>query len=452
MKKPNILMITWHDLGDWLRCYGHDDVESPRLDDLAEGATLFGNYFCTAPQCSPSRASIVTGLMPHNTGVMGLTHRGFDMNRDQTTMAQILREAGYSTHLIGLQHECNDPQWEGYDERFTGSGAKRKSAGRDAESAANAAEEFFQRHSESGDKPFFLAIGTSDVHRPHGDTYEPDVLAGVKLPPYLPDRDEARMDMAVYYHKIKHADRQMGRIFDALERFDLADDTLVIFTTDHGAPIPRAKTTMCDSGLRTALIMRLPGRIPAGERSDALLSNVDLLPTVLELADIEVPTGLHGRTFAGLFTGEDYQGRNEVFAEMTWHTYYCPTRAIRTATHKYILNYRPDYPTVVETGPIARYGVELIEECYSAPLPEEELYDLRTDPHELNNLAGTEENSVLKECLRERLLDWLKETDDPILKGFVPNPKPETTNPDIWIEQDGRFRLKRPGPWEKQGA
>ena len=448
MKRPNIVLITWHDLGDWLRCYGHGDVESPCLDRLAEEGALFANHFCTAPQCSPSRASIVTGLMPHCTGVIGLTHRGFDMNRDQATTAQILREAGYSTHLIGLQHECHDAHWEGYDEVLSGRPDKPMSARSDAQSTADQAGEIFRRYTSSGGKPFFLAIGTRDVHRPLGETYEAGTLARVKLPPYLPECDAARIDMAVFYHRIKQADRQMGRIFDALERSGLAEDTLVVFTTDHGAPIPRAKTTMYDPGLRTALIIRWPGRIPAGSRSDALLSNVDLLPTVLELANVGVPTGLHGRSFAGLLTGGDYEGRKEVFAEMTWHTYYCPTRAVRTTTHKYIRNYRPHYPMVVEGGAIVRCGPEVIEEHYSAPLPEEELYDLETDPYELEDLARDKEYASLKESLRGRLFDWLKATDDPILRGPVPNPKPETTNPDFWVEENGRFRLRQPGPWE----
>jgi len=447
MKRPNILLITWHDLGDWLRCYGHDDVESPCLDRLAEEGTLFERYFSTAPQCSPSRASLVTGRMPHWTGVLGLTHRGFDMRRDQTTMAMLLREAGYSTHLVGLQHECGDARWEGYDEVLSGKPDQPMSARGDAQSTADQAEKFFRRHARTTGRPFFLAIGVRDVHRPLGDTYEGDAPGRVKLPAYLPDCDAARIDMAVFYYRIKQADWQMGRIFDALDRHHLAEDTLVLFTTDHGAPIPRAKTTMYDPGLKTALLMRWPGRVPAGRRTDALLSNVDLLPTVLELADVEAPENLHGRSFAGVVTGQEGEGREAVFAEMTWHTYYCPLRAIRTKTHKYILNYRPYYPMVVEAGAISRYGSEIIERHYAAPLPVEELYDLENDPNELCNLADDKTYAALQARLRAKLLDMMERIDDPILNGPVPNPKPETTTPDFWVEQDGRFRLRQPGPW-----
>jgi len=113
MKRPNIILITWRDLGDWLGCYERRDVKSPCLDRLAGEGARFTNYFASAPQCSPSRASIVTGRMPHTTGVLGLTHRGFDMHRQQATLPQALRHAGYTTHLIGIQHECRDPEWEG---------------------------------------------------------------------------------------------------------------------------------------------------------------------------------------------------------------------------------------------------------------------------------------------------------------------------------------------------
>ena len=436
MNRPNIILITWHDLGDFLGCYGHRDVASPCLDQLAREGALFEDYFCTAPQCSPSRASIVTGLMPHSTGVLGLTHRGFDMGRGMTTLPQIMRRSGYSTHLIGLQHECRDPKWEGYDDvRAQGKGAK---------SAADQAIAFLR---EPRRKPFFLAIGTNDVHRPHGDDCEPEVFGRVQLPPYLPQEDIARTDMAIFYRRIREADEQMGRIAAALDDSALAADTILVFTTDHGAAIPRAKQTLFDQGLRTALIARWPGHIEAGLRRDALLSNVDLMPTLLDLIGVAARPGLHGRSFGSLLLGQPYEPRDAIFAELTWHCHYRPMRAIRTATHKLVVNFCPGLPMLVEDGPIRRYGPELIDQHYSEPRPEEELYDLAADPWEQRNVAANPAYAPVKASLRGRLMEFLESTDDPILRGAIPNPEPERTKREFWIEEDGRFRIDPNGDW-----
>ncbi|NOZ21829.1 MAG: sulfatase [Planctomycetes bacterium] len=442
MHRPNIVLITWHDLGDWLGCYGREDVSSPCLDGLARQGVVFDNYFCTAPQCSPSRASMVTGLMPHSTGVLGLTHRGFDMDRDAITLPQLLKQGGYTTHLFGLQHECNDSAREGYDDI--------RSKSRHAKYVAEEAESFFANAS-ANDPPFFLAIGTSDVHRPYGETYDPEVMKRIQMPPYLPDCEAARRDLAVFYNNIKEADRQMGRIFDALDKSGLADDTLVIFTTDHGAALPRAKTTLYDSGIKIAMMMRWPRVLRGGVRTDALLSNVDLFPTILDIAEVKKPIRLHGRSFANLLFDKPHEPRREIFAEMTWHTQYRPMRAIRTKDHKYIINYCGPIPMIVEGGAISRYGAGLTEEYYSSPLPREELYDLQADPDEMNNLADDPCKAQLKAQLRNHLLHWMTSTNDPILKGTVPNPHPDRAEPEVWVrDSSGRFKLRMDvkWPWE----
>lgn len=438
MKRPNILLITWHDLGDFLHCYGHDDVESPYLDRLAEQGTLFENHFCTAPQCSPSRASMVTGMMPHSTGVMGLTHLGFEMHRDQVPLARFLKDASYSTHLIGTQHECGDVAWEGYEEK--------RSDGSEADEVAEAAIAFLKEKSRRTERPFFLAIGTRNVHRvapdggfPHG--YDPEVADRLAPPPYLPNNETVRKDMASLYRDIKEADRHMGRIFDALDENGLAENTLVIFTSDHGPDYPHMKMTLYDHGIKTPLIMRWPGAIPAGERSDFLLSSLDIVPTISELVDVELPRKPQGRSFKGLLTGQAYEPRQELFAEITWHTTYQPLRAIRTEQYKYIINYRPGYPMIVGGAVIKQFGLELIESTYATPQPEEELYDLHQDPHEMKDVAGDPAFESVRQNLRVRLLAWLRETDDPILSGPVLHPEPEMAWPDLWVEKDGRFRI-----------
>ena len=440
--RPSILLITWHDVGDWLGCLGHEDVRSPCLDRLAAEGIVFGNYFRTAPQCSPSRSSIVTGRLPHSTGVMGLLHYNFDMYPDELPLARILREAGYSTHLFGLQHECHDAYWEGYED-------VRSESSR-AETVAAQTERFFLEQSKNGGKPFFLALSTQEVHRPHGEEYEAGMKERVILPPFLPNTDISRKDMAVFYRNIKQADRHMGSVFDALDRSGLRDSTLVVFTTDHGPALPRAKMTPYDAGIKTALIMRWPKHTHARAKSDALLSSIDLVPTVLELIGVETPDRIQGRSFADLLSGDEHDGRDEVFAEVTWPGMYRPMRAIRTLRYKYIRHFGPSLPHDVVPRAFVRYGTAEIENRYGSPMPEEELYDLRDDPHELNNCAERPSHDSIKQDLRKRLMCWMQDTDDPILAGSIPEQERRVSHPSMWVMREGRFRFRVPDDWPER--
>jgi len=431
--RPNILAILPHDVGDWLGCYGHSYVRTPHLDRLAHEGTTFDQYFCTAPTCSASRASIMTGYMPHTTGVLGLLHRGFDMSRNVVTLPQRLRDGGYRTTLIGLGHECRDPVWEGY--------ADVRTTRKDAAWVSAEAERFLEN--EGGDeRPFFLMLGTREAHRPFGKEYDEADVDLVKVPPYLPDEVVVRKDLARYIRDMERLDSCIGRVLSALERTGLAESTIVLFTTDHGPPLPRAKTTMYDPGLKTALLMRWPGFIPSGAREDALLSNVDLTPTLLDLVGIDVPSDLHGVNFAPRLTGKKRdQPREHLFAEMTWHGHYRPMRAIRTERYKYILNLPPTVglPLPPEDG-CAEYGRRIVETHFATPRPDAELYDLEQDPNETSNLCG-EGYSDVEQHLRGLLQRWMKETRDPVLHGPVANPEPERAKREFWVESGRGFRL-----------
>ena len=441
--RPNVMLIVWHDLGDFLGCYGHRGIESPHLDALAEQGALFECYFATAPQCSPSRASIVTGLMPHTTGVMGLTHLGFRMHMDRgfRALPHYFRQAGYSTTLLGMHHEMPDLDWAGYD-RHIGGRLDPQINERSAAYMAEQAEAFFGRHDRS--QPFYLAIGTQDVHRqgPSGRfpiRGEPVDLDRVNLPPYLPDEPRVRYDVASLYRYIQEADTHMGRIFAALDASGLRENTIVIYTSEHGPDYPHMKQTLYDAGLKVPLIICWPDHINAGQRFDALVSSVDLAPTLLELAGIEVSQTFHGRSFANLLTGGHYEPRSELFAEFTWHNYYQPIRAIRTSNAKYILNFRPNMPSVIGPALTRIFGHDLLEQYYSDPLPEEEFYDLLLDPHELTNRADDPNYASTRQDLRTSLMDWLQTTGDPILEGPVLHPEPDKARPDFWVKRNEQF-------------
>ncbi len=441
-RRPNILFFTCHDLGRHLGCYGHRTVHSPALDALAATGVRFDNVFCTAPQCSPSRASLHTGRYPHATGVLGLAHPPFGWRLDPTErhMAHLLAAAGYSTTLVGMQHliERGRAQELGYEQVLPVAPAAEE---------AEAAVQCLRRLADHGtgggsqsneggseDRPFYLEVGFEEPHRPYDfGGARPDDSLGVEVPPYLPDVPEARRDLAAFQGAVRAMDRAVGRVLSALDELGLTARTWVVFTSDHGIAMPRAKATLYDPGIEIALLMRWPdGGLAGGATVSALLSNVDILPAMLEGLGLPLPDNLHGRSFwpllAGLAGGggagadSAYTPRSEVFAEKTFHTYYEPMRCVRTATHKYIVNFEVstavDVPADVRHSPI----YPLLVGQFGPVRPHVELYDLHADPWEQTNLAGQAEHAGIEADLRERLRRWMWQTQDPLLNGPVASP------------------------------
>ena len=228
--------------------------------------------------------------------------------------------------------------------------------------------------------------------------------------------------MAGFTRLVHELDDAMGVILQALDRARLTQHTLVVFTTDHGIDMPRAKGTLYDPGIETALIMRWPGWIPAGARFGDLVSNVDLLPTLLDALGIGVPCAVQGRSLWPLIRGEPHETRNAIFAGKTHHTAYDPMRGIRTRTHKYIHNFGDlrhyEIPADSEMDCLAA-----IPDLIRARRPLAELYDLVSDPLELSNVAGLAESLVVERQLRDELREWMAATGDPLLDGAMPIPK-----------------------------
>ncbi len=427
--RPNVLLLHCHDLGQHLHCYGVDSVQSPNLDRFATEGVLFERNFCTAPQCSPSRASIFTGRYPHSNGVMGLTHADFawDLNQGERHIGQLLKAAGYATAGVGVIHE-------------TRSGAKR--CGFDdyatetkAQGMADAAIAKLGQLGKS-DKPFYIQAGCIEPHRlggPNRDAdqgfldgrLQPDTQRGVQVPPYLRDTPGTRTELAELQGAIRHMDEHMGRVIAAVRDLGLEKNTLVIFTTDHGIAMPRAKCSVYEPGLRTSFILRYPGRDGwhGGVRHRQMISNIDCLPTILDLAGVPVPAEVQGRSLAGLLEKRSYTPRDLIFGEITYHDYYDPRRSIRTETHKLIVNFssapafmdpsqswRPRSDTVVPPNHAMAYH------------PPIEFYDLAQDPWEQRDLSKDAAHTSAMNDLRQRLLKHMEDTRDPILQGAVTGP------------------------------
>lgn len=434
--RPNVLLIHCHDLGRHLGCYGAD-VNTPNIDELAAEGARFEEYYSSAPNCSPSRGSIMTGKHPQRNGLMGLTNvGGWDLPRGERCLPESFRDLGYRTHLMGIQHVVGENPGErlGYDDVHDVSSDALDVAAEFADSLDDMA---------AADDPFFASLGFFEPHRSFridaidDERYAETDPAAIELPSFLDDRPGIRRDMADMTTLIEEiVDVAVGRIRAALQAAGVDDDTLIVFTTDHGLAMPRAKGTLYDPGIGTALLMRCPDVVPAGETSDALLSNVDLFPTLVELAGGDPPENIDGRSFASLLDSGAYEPRREIYASMTWHDTYVPMRSVRTDRYKYVRNYSSMPRTYLPVEVFhSEAGEEMLSEYYTRNRPREELYDLEADPNEEHNLVegglferGSEshvpyEYSGVFEDLRERLDEWLTATDDPILDGDISPPE-----------------------------
>ncbi|SEW27373.1 sulfatase family protein [Halobacterium jilantaiense] len=438
-ERPNVVLVHSHDLGRHVGSYGRS-VDTPNLDALAGEGAVFENHFVTAPQCSPSRGSLHTGCYPHVNGLMGLAHHHWELDDDVPAMPELLADAGYETHLFGLQHVTEDPRSVGFQHDHTTWRVKPSAAAlladTRARTVADTVETFLEADAYA--EPFFASVGFFEAHRIDVDglfrfddgSYDPPDPEDVDCPPFLPDGPGVREDLAELEGMVAAIDDAVGRIVDALDDSGLRDDTLVLFTTEHGIAFPRAKGSCYDGGIEAALVARLPGVVDAGRRYDELVSNVDVLPTVLDLVDVTHPGDVDGRSFLPLLTDQKYLPREQVFSELTWHGRYNPIRAVRTDQYKYVRNFW-HLPTVTLTTDVfvSRAGREVREQYYSADRPYEELYDLESDPTESTNLAGEAAYESVRAELEERLVAWMRRTDDPLLDGPVPPADMETIEP-----------------------
>jgi arylsulfatase A-like enzyme len=350
---------------------------------------------------------------------MGLAHApyGWRLRPGVAHTAQILADAGYSTALVGMQHLVDRPAAH---ELGYASVLPVAPAYEEADAAVGVLRELSRQAA-----PFYLEVGFEEPHRPYDfGGAEPDNSLGVDVPGYLPDVPEARSDLAAFQGAIRQMDTAVGRLLHALDDLDLAQSTCVIFATDHGAAMPRAKCTLYDPGIEVALLWRWPtAGLQGGRIVSELVSNVDVTPTLLDALGLPSPPAIQGRSLWPLLSGDGtYTPRAEVFAEKTFHTYYEPMRAIRTERHKLIANFevstRVDVPSDIRQSPI--YPV--MREQFDVVRQPIELYDLVDDPWEQHNLVSRREMASVESELRERLLNWMHTTDDPLLRGPVGSP------------------------------
>jgi len=421
-QRPNILVISTHDSGRHFGCYGVPTVQTPAIDALAGDGVKLTRMFAASSICSPSRGSLLTGQYPQRNGLIGLAGGcwNWELADPKRHLSHVLRDAGYRTGLFGVQHETTDLSTLGFDVRDPHPPAGPDGAVRDAVRIAEGFAEFCRREG-AGDRPFYAQMGFHETHTPYDfGGIEPDEDLGVWTPPYVPadeHTDALRTHLAALQGSVRNVDRAVRIVTDALRETGLADDTLVLFNTDHGielpigaSGVPWAKWSMYDPGIGIAFILRWPGGgLTGGRDCDWMLSNVDFLPTLAELIGAEFAHETDGVSFAAGLRGADTSGpgpRDELFALFVNAQLY----AARTERHKLVRNFAEG-----NANPKAARGERQLA-------PTALLFDLERDPLERNDVAGDPAYAEVLDDMNGRLWRWLESVDAPILRGPVPTP------------------------------
>jgi N-sulfoglucosamine sulfohydrolase len=420
-RRPNILYIHSHDTGRLTSPFGFS-VPTPNLQKLAEEGILFRQAFNAAPTCSPSRASLLTGECPHSNGMLGLVNRGFSMTPSgyqHHIVRTLRREAEYYSALIGLQHIAKDPHTIGYDHVEVIPGNR-------VVDVTPHAVRFIHSHPK---QPFWLTVGYFETHRPYHKAALEDDMRYIEPPKPIPDVPASRQDMADFHETVRTLDWGVGEVLGALEAMGLAENTLVISTTDHGIAWPTMKCNLYDGGMGVHLIIRGPGGFEGGRVCDAMVSHLDIYPTLCELLKIEPPRWLQGRSFLPVLRGETQEINEALFSEVNYHASYEPKRAVRTKRWKYIRRYdgrkHPVLPNC-DDGLTKTYWLE--NGWAKQTVAPEALYDLLFDPNERNNVAAEPSHRSTLDEMRNRLDTWMRSTNDPLLHGTIPAPRGATYN------------------------
>ena len=435
----NVLLITADDLGLQLSTYGDEVIETPSLDALAASGVQFEVAYVAQASCSPSRSAIFTGLYVHSNGQFGLTNASdftLHPHLHDATMPNILKRAGYRTGIIGKLHV--DPQ-----DRFQWDLRSNVNA-RNVKGMAAAAEGFI---GDGGEGPFFLMVNYTDPHAYRErdpqtreivgdwtflDRFEgiPDTLVEPSEKTVLPfqriDTPEQRQRVAGYYNEVRRVDIGVGLLLEVLEREGHSDDTLIILTGDHGPPFDRAKTTVYEGGLRVPFLVRWPG-VSEPSRSTAMVSTVDILPTILDATGALPAVEMEGMSLRPVLEDPEADWRDYLFAEFHLHgPPWFPRRAVRDDRYKLIHNLLAGTATPrtgidgdlgYSTSREERYDGTPVRQAFDifADPPEFELYDLEQDPWEFRNLAHEPGHAKTLKRLQTALQDWRRETDDPLL-------------------------------------
>ncbi|NND98419.1 MAG: sulfatase [Pirellulaceae bacterium] len=423
-ERPNFILYITDDVSqDDLGCYGNEVAQTPNLDQMAREGLRLTNAYLTCSSCSPSRCSLITGRYPHNTGACEL-HTS--LPKGHFLFPEALHDAGYYTVLSGKHHMGGNVD-HAFDKISKGKGPGKQ-------------EDWVTILNERPkDQPFFFWFASSDAHRDWSINDDAPIInpEQVPVPPYLIDSPTTRKDLADYHHEVSRTDTFSGKLREALEQQGIAGNTYLIYMSDNGRPFPRCKTRLYDSGVKSPLIIYSPGNVQPGVSQSLISVNLDIGPTILDLAGVERSERLQGVSMRPLLQDTDATIRDFVFSEHNWHVMQANERMVRHGKYMYIRNAYPELQSMcVEAAPKFPAGQDLWDahaagtlkqhqgDIFLVPRPAEELYDVQHDPHQLKNLAGEAAFASQANQLRKLLDQWATETKDSI--STDPTPDRET--------------------------
>lgn len=429
--RPNFVIFIGDDISAAdFGCYGHPSIKTKNVDALAQKGLRFNNAYLSAPSCSPSRTSIITGRYPHNTGGPELHMSKNPHLKNLPQFPHELRKAGYYSALAGKAHfngdfeNAFDHVYEPYDSE-------------NSEDLSGTVHWIKAIEKRPKNQPFIMWLAAIDAHR----DWDMDLSEGphspddVILPPYLVDTPRTRIDMAHYYNEVHRFDRRIGEVVDVLKEQGVYDNTVFIVMADNGRPFPRDKRWIYDGGIKAPLIIHWAKKIVDQTISDSFVSSIDIAPTLLEIAGVSIPDTVQGVSFLPLIDNPDGTIRNVVFAERNWHVYRAHDRLVRYGDFTYIRNNTPKLigfkkPQQIHNRPEKITGktasADLIEGYWNGTLtkvqkfvvqssfPEEVLYNVENDPYQIHNLANNPEYSKILKRMRALLDQWTDETGDTV--------------------------------------
>jgi len=423
--RPNIVVILSDDhSAPFLGCYGNKTIQTPNLDRFAAQGMRFERAFTAAPQCVPSRTAIMTGRSPVAARMGRFSS---PLPPDVVTMPELLRAAGYFTGICRRQFHLDGPpggavtqeifnrhHMRTFDQRVDW--LDRNSPRSQTEAKIN---EFFDKRPAA--KPFFLWVNFNDPHHVWDKTGQHDA-AKTWLPPWLPDLPGMRDDLTRYYDEVGRMDGEFQSVIDIVAQRG-GENTIVVFMGDNGMAFPHGKGSLYDPGLHVPLLVRWPGKVPAGTSTADLVSGEDLTPTLLAAVGVRPVKEMSGRSFLGRLTGAaGYQPRTNIFAARLAHgagTYnanastFDLSRCVRTSRWKLIYNCTPHqrygpvdsardagWQQMVKAHEAGTLAAPLDKAYFTWPRPVFELYDLDADPNEMTNLAGQAEHAKIERELK----------------------------------------------------
>ncbi len=409
--KPNILWIIGEDVSPDIGCYGNKTVHTPNIDQLASEGVRFDNAFATCPVCSPARSALHTGMYQTTIGAHNhRSHRDDDYPLPQGThlVTHLFQKAGYQTANITQ-----------FDETLKGTGKTDWNFSVDHPFDTNNWNDL------KSDQPFFAQINFPESHRAFKRSKtKPVRVEDVEIPPYYPDHPIVREDWAKYLDTVGMLDEKVGKVLRKLKDDGLAENTIVIFMGDHGRCQPRGKQFLYEGGIRVPLVIRYPEHFKPGTVNNTLVRNIDITATTLQLAGIDLPEDMQGKSVLNL---NESPHEFIVSARDRCDETVDRIRCIRTKRFKYIRNFYPERPyTQLNRYKETSYpGLRLLRRLkhqdqlteaqahfMADTRPEHELYDLQNDPHEIHNLAGSKKHQITLHALQAKLDQWIETTDD----------------------------------------